>query len=123
MSRKLTKKQKGFARDYIETGNATLAVKQNYDVAPNNDNSAAVIGSELLRVPKVQAYIESRAEKAAEIVFEIAQNGDNDNVRLNASKDILDRSGLKPTEKSINVNVNAEEMTKLIQDGLSKFRA
>lgn len=102
MAQKLTKKQEGFAKDYIETGNATLAVKENYNVS--SDNSAAVAGSRLLRNTKVQEYIESKAEKVSEIVFEIAQFGESDNVRLSASKDILDRAGFKPVERIHSIN-------------------
>ena len=31
--RRLTKKQKGFVKDYIETGIGSLSVKRNYDVS------------------------------------------------------------------------------------------
>lgn len=106
MARSLTKKQKGFVKDYMETGNATLAVKNNYDVA--NDLTARVIGSENLTKPNVIAYLESKAEKAAEFVYQLAESGENENVRLGASKDILDRAGFKPIEKSINLNMNKE---------------
>lgn len=106
MARELTKRAKGFAKDYIDTGNATLSVKNNYDVS--SDNSAAVAGSRLLRNSKVREYIEGKAELAASYVFEIASAGDNDVVRLSASKDILDRAGFKPIEKSQNISVNIE---------------
>lgn len=109
MARKLTPKQEGFAKDYIETGNATLAVKENYDVS--SDNSAAVLGSNLLRNNKVLEYIEDKAEHAASIVYEIAQFGESDPVRLSASKDILDRAGYKPIERSIQVTQNIDEST------------
>lgn len=109
MARKLTKKQEGFAKDYIETGNATLSVKQNYETT--DENTAAAIGSKLLRTDKIREYLEDKAETAASIVFEIAQFGESDNVRLGASKDILDRAGFKPIEKTHNVNVNINEPT------------
>lgn len=106
MARKITKKAKGFADNYIDTGNATLAVKENYDVS--SDNSAAALGSNLLRNSKVREYIESKAELAASYVFEIASTGENENVRLSASKDILDRAGFKPIEKNVHLNMNVE---------------
>lgn len=107
MSRKLTKKQEGFAKDYIDTGNATLSAKQNFDVT--NDNSAAAVGSRALRNANVQEYIEDKAEKAASIVYEIAQSSEHDNVRLSASKDILDRAGFKPIERNLNVIQTIDE--------------
>lgn len=106
MATKLTKKAKGFAKDYIDTGNATLAVKENYNVS--NDNSAAAIGSKLLRSAKIQEYIEGKAETAASTIFEIVQFGESDQVRLSASKDILDRAGFKPIERSQNINLNID---------------
>lgn len=94
--KRLTKKQQGFAIDYLAKGNATLAVKENYNTT--NDNSAAAMGSDLLRLPKVREYLESKSERAAEIIYELAEHSENDAVKLNASKDILDRSGFKVPE-------------------------
>lgn len=34
------------------------------------------------------------AEKAAEMMFELAMNAESENVRVSALKDILDRAGL-----------------------------
>lgn len=114
MARKLTKKQQGFAQTYVDTGNATLAVKENYEVS--SDNSAAVLGSNLLRNNKVLEYIEDKAEVAASIVFQIAQFGESDPVRLSASKDILDRAGYKPIERSIQVTHTIDESTQRTEE-------
>lgn len=46
----LTKKQSGFVRDYIQTGNATLATKKN--CAVTDDSNTAIIGSQNLRKSK-----------------------------------------------------------------------
>ena len=48
---KLTKKQKGFVKDYIETGNGSLAAKKNYNVS--SDLTARVIASENLTKPNI----------------------------------------------------------------------
>ena len=104
MATKLTKKEKGLADDFIETGNATLAAKNNYNVA--NDNTAASVASQVLKKAKVQQYIEDHAEIAATEVMRIVQFGESDQVRLSASKDVLDRAGHKPIEKSLNVQVS-----------------
>lgn len=116
---RLTKKQKGFAVDYLKEGNATLAVKGNYNV--KKDEVAASMGSELLRLPKVRQYIEDKSERAAEIIFELADKSENDTVRLNASKDILDRAGLKvapeiPPESKGNVTYNFIQNTAIQAD-------
>lgn len=39
------------------------------------------------------------AEKAAEMMFELAMNAESENVRVSALKDILDRAGYKPADK------------------------
>lgn len=56
MARELTKKQKGFVKDYIETGNRGLAAKKNYDV--KNDNVARMIGSDNLTKPNIVKAIQ-----------------------------------------------------------------
>lgn len=57
----LTKKQKGFVKDYIETGNATESAERNYDVA--NRNVANNIGAENLAKPSIINAIKSIADK------------------------------------------------------------
>lgn len=103
---KLTKKEKDFADAYIETGNGTQSALKAYDTDSPNVASAIAVGN--LRKQRVQEYLEDKAEVAASIIFSLAQSSENDAVRLNASKDIMDRSGYKPVEKSINLNVEAE---------------
>jgi phage terminase small subunit len=106
---RLTKKEKGFANDYIETGNGTQAALGNYDT--KLESSAAVIATRLLRKVKIQNYLADKAEDAASMVYELSQNGEAEVIRLNASRDILDRTGFKPVEKSLNVNVEIESET------------
>lgn len=120
MSRKITPKQKDFADKYLETGNGSLAVKESYDVT--TDESARAIASQNLTKPNVVEYLQSKADRAAEIIYSIAEHGESDPVRLSASKDILDRAGYGAVEKSMNVNVDVEELKQSIKDGLSKFR-
>lgn len=54
----LTKKQRGFVKDYLKTGIGSLAAKENYDVA--NDNVARNIASENLTKPNIQKAIADR---------------------------------------------------------------
>ncbi len=51
MARKLTKKQRGFVKDYIKTGNGTKAALKNYDT--QDHNTAHVIASENLLKPTI----------------------------------------------------------------------
>lgn len=53
---KPTKKQKGFVKDYLETGNATEAAARNYNV--KNRHVAQVIGDENMAKPVVQSLVE-----------------------------------------------------------------
>ena len=122
-----TPKQKKFVKEYIDTGNGTKSALKAYDT--KNINAAAVIASENLRKPKVIEYLESKAGKAAERVVVLSEQEDNLPVALNASKDILDRAGFKPIEKSqsVNLNLNAElknskESRKLIDEYESKLK-
>lgn len=119
MVQRLTKKQRGFAQDYLKTGNGSLAVKRNYDVS--NDSTARSMASENLAKPNVREYLESKAEIAAEIIFELAKDSENDGVRLGASKDIMDRAGYKPIEKvvTMNIEVEADEIVRDVAEQLN----
>lgn len=56
MARKLTKKQRGFVKDYVESGNGTQAALKNYDV--KDEHVAAVIASENLIKPEIVKSIQ-----------------------------------------------------------------
>lgn len=97
----LTKKQLGFANDYLDTGNATQAVLNNYDVKSKDPlNVAGAIGSENLTKPKVIAYLESKAEEVASNMYRLALYAESEQVQVSAGKDVLDRAGFKPIERS-----------------------
>lgn len=51
MTQRLTKKQKGFVKDYIETGIGSLAAKKNYAVT--TDESARAVASQNLTKPQI----------------------------------------------------------------------
>lgn len=95
MKNKLTIKQTGFVRDYLETGNATEAIRRNYGVI--DDSTARAMGSENLAKPNIQQSIlealvkngltnEHLAEKIAELVnaqkkITILKNGEVEMIR------------------------------------------
>lgn len=60
----LTKKQKGFVKDYIETGNGTQSALNNYNT--EDENMAAVIASTNIRKDKIVNAIKSIAEQIPE---------------------------------------------------------
>jgi len=120
VARKLTKKQKDFADKYLQTGNGAISALQTYDT--KDYNTGAVIASENLKKHNVIAYLESKAEKAAEIVFDLAQNAETDAVKLSASKDILDRAGFSAVDKSLSVTVNTADLQNQLLQDLNRFR-
>lgn len=103
---KLTKKQKGFADDYLDTGNGTLSAKRNYDVA--NEHVAAVIAAENLKKPEIRAYLEQNASAVASNMVRLALGAKKESDQIAAGKDVLDRAGYKPVEKSQSVNVHVD---------------
>lgn len=106
MATKLTRKQKVFVEEYVETGNATQSALKAYDT--QNEIVAGSIGYENLKKPQIQEYLISKAEVAASEIFRIVQHGESDDVRLKASKDILDRAGFKAVDKSIVLTAELE---------------
>ena len=58
----MTEKQKQFADEYLKDLNATRAYKAIYK-GVKNDNVAAVSGNQLLRNPKIKAYIKEQLDK------------------------------------------------------------
>lgn len=119
MAREATKKQKVFAKAYVETGNGTRAALMSYDT--KNPDVAKSIASENLTKPNVRALIEGFAEKAAKNVQLLADTAENEAVRLNANKDVLDRAGYKPIEKTMNVNLGVEITNPLVEELAEKL--
>lgn len=115
---KLTKKQKGFADDYIDTGNARLSAKNNYNLGSKGgkkdkdsmNKTADIIANETLKKPSVIAYLEDNAYEASARVVELSKTAQNEATKLNANKDILDRAGYKPADKAINLNVTMKSL-------------
>ena len=60
--KKLTKKQQGFLKDYVATGNATEAVRRNYN--PTTPDATRAIGYENLTKPHIVAVIDKDTQKA-----------------------------------------------------------
>lgn len=87
-------------------GNGRRAVMEvRPDLTPG---SAEVKAARVLGSDKVQEYLKGRAERAAVRVVELSEQDDHRPTALNASKDILDRAGYKPVEKTQSLNLNIE---------------
>jgi len=99
---------------YMEHGDATRAAREaGYS---DKGQNACVKGSQLKK--KFQKKIEENLQKlikndavfARRIVLQVAATSKNDMARLNAAKDILDRSGYKAVEKKeISISDKTEE--------------
>jgi phage terminase small subunit len=115
MATRITKKQKAFADNYLDTGNATKAVLRVYDT--NDDNTAAAIGSQNLRKLNVIDYLNLNAKAVASNMLKLAMEAKSEMAQINAGKDVLDRSGYKPTDKHlIEGNFTLEQLFKKTKD-------
>lgn len=109
---KITRKQKRFVKEYLDTGNATEAAARVYDV--KNRRVANAVGNENLAKPSLQALIEAAAEGAFAQIEILSRTAEAEPVRLNASKDILDRAGFKPVDKQ-DVRVAGVSLSELFE--------
>lgn len=114
MATKLTKKQKGFVKDYIDTGNGVQSALKNYDT--KDYATAGVIAVENLEKPKIREALEAHAQPAESMIFNLSQKAKSEMVRYVSSKDILDRAGYKPVEKSQSLNLDIKTEVKDISD-------
>lgn len=106
MARQATKKQRKFAKEYVESGNGLQSALKVYDT--NSPNVAANIASENLIKPNVRELIDGYAAKAIKGIQTLAETAENEAVRLKANIDQADRAGYKPIERSINVNMELQ---------------
>lgn len=94
----LTRKQEGFVNDYLDGDSGVQAALKNYDTT--DYSTAGVIAHENLKKPKIIKAIEDAAEGAFSRIVELSQIAQNENVKLSANKDIVDRAGYKPVERT-----------------------
>ena len=105
----MTKRQKLLIDTIVATG---CSVKKASEIAGYaKGESGRVTASKTLRLPHVQEYMQQRvresiglnATKASNKMLELSTNAKSEYVQLEASKDILDRAGYKPVEKSMSL--------------------
>ena len=116
---RLTNKQKCLVDTIVASGCSikVAAAKSGYA----DGESGRVTASKTLRLPHVQEYMQQvvrqsigiNATIASKRVLDLAQSAKSEYVQLEASKDILDRAGYKPVEKSMtmlqgNISVNID---------------
>ena len=117
--RKLTKKQRLLIDTIVATG--CSVTKASKIAGYSEGESGRVTASKTLRLPHIQEYMQQRiresiginATKASHKMLELSTSAKSEYVQLEASKDILDRAGYKPVEKSMslvqgNINVSID---------------
>ena len=103
----LTEKQSAFVKEFALTGNATQsAIKAGY-----SGKTAHAKGHTLRHQLQIQIEDETRKMMQAAVpgalaqIVDLAGHATSEQVRLQAAKDILDRSGLKPAERVENITI------------------
>lgn len=104
----LTEKQRALVDTIVATGCSITeaAKKAGYSTNVSKD-SARVSASRTLRLPKVQQYMQQRvaqtlglgAVSASKRLIELSTGARSEYVQLEASRDILDRVGLRAPDK------------------------
>ena len=106
---RLTKKQKTLVDTIVALG---CSIKEASSKSGYAEGEAGrVTASKTLRLPHVQEYMQQRVREsiglnatiASRKVLDLASSAKSEYVQLEASKDILDRAGYKPVEKSMSL--------------------
>jgi phage terminase small subunit len=118
MSKELTLKQRKFIQEYKETGNkAESVIRAGYNIGGKHGTNnprvvASKIGCENVRKPAIKKELEGVFElverkmqlasiKAQEQVEQLSQTATKEEVRLDASQDILDRTNHLPKKDDV----------------------
>lgn len=98
-SSKLTRKQKAWSDTYLEQPKAPLTdiARQTYNVT--DSKTAHDISRQNLENPRIIQYIEQHQEKARDKIVELVDSK-TERIALDASKDILDRTQGKATQRT-----------------------
>lgn len=105
MPKKLTPKQVEFAREYVKTKNATKAALKAYDTV--DENTAAVIGAENLRKPKIRTITEQlfsldKTQQIVDNLHKLAISAEDEKVQVESTKVWLDRAVPKSESNTLN---------------------
>lgn len=104
----LTEKQKKLVDTIVATGcSITEAAEKAGYSTEGSRNAGRVTASRTLQIPKVQQYMQSRiaqtlglgAVSASKKLIDLSRGARSEYVQLEASRDILDRVGLRAPDK------------------------
>jgi phage terminase small subunit len=119
-----TDKQEKFIEHYCRTGNAT----QSAIYAGYSEKGAVQAGHRLKRQfsdqiqERIKRMVQDMVPASLSAIQALIDQGESESVRLAAAKDVLDRAGLKPVEKTEVTNIESmsdEEIQRRI-DALTK---
>jgi hypothetical protein len=110
----LLRRQKLFADEWLRHGNGSKAALKVYNTT--NPESAKVIASTVLTNVNVKVYCQKWEDDAKKRIYELTLKAKNENVSLNAAKDILDRNigrakggEDEQTNFNLTLNVNSDQ--------------
>jgi hypothetical protein len=119
MSERLTKKQKGFVKDYIETGNGVQSALNNYDTT--DYSTAGNIASENLDKPKIIEAIADAIPDDLLVKKHLAllnKTDDKGEIDVSAVSKGLDMGykikGSYAPDKSLNFNINQQNTPEVL---------
>ena len=107
--RRITKKQMLLVDTIVANG---CSIKEASIIAGYSIGEAGrVTASKTLRLPHIQEYMQQRVREsiglnatiASRKVLDLATNAKSEYVQLESAKDILDRAGYKPVDKSMSI--------------------
>ena len=107
--RRITKKQMLLVDTIVANG---CSIKEASIIAGYSKGDAGrVTASKTLRLPHIQEYMQQRVREsiglnatiASRKVLDLATNAKSEYVQLESAKDILDRAGYKPVDKSMSI--------------------
>ena len=91
----ITHEQRVFADKVLEGVNATQAAVEAFGITkPEERKRASKVAARTLRKEAVIQYFNEQSKGAATRIVEISKKEENDMVKLNANKEILDRAGM-----------------------------
>jgi phage terminase small subunit len=96
-----TGKQESFIESYCQTGNATKAAVQAGYSEATAKQQGHVLKNKFKREieDRIKKMVQDSVPAAMSQISQLAQTATSEQVRLAASRDILDRAGLKPPER------------------------
>ena len=96
-----TEKQEAFIESYCQTGNATkAAIQAGYSQATAKQQGHVLKNKFAKEIEqRIKKMVQDSVPAALNQISILAQTATSEQVRLNASKDILDRAGLKPADR------------------------